>query len=308
MSITVRRPMIGLALGGGGARGLAHIGVIKVLEKENFPIGCIAGTSMGGFIGAGYASGMSAADLEAEALRMASVRQLLKLIDLAPPRRGLLAGKRVRAYLADVIGAELSFDDLRLPLALNAVDINSNQEVTMREGPVLDAVMATSAYPGVFPPVKMGGSMLVDGGVLNNVPVSVAHQLGAEIVIAVDVSKHPGGSNQEGSDERDSYPSAVENFFHAALVLQTSILKASLRDTPPDILIQPAISQDIGIFTGFPRATEIIAAGERAAYDTLPRLREILNNSAIAQRPNSGPEISVPASQTTLIANVSKSV
>jgi NTE family protein len=307
MSITSHHPMIGLALGGGGARGLAHIGVLKVLEREKFPLACLAGTSMGGFIGAGYASGMSAADLEAEALRMASVRQLIKLIDFAPPRRGLLAGKRVRAYLADKFGPDLYFDNLRLPLALNAVDINSNQEVTIREGLVLDAVMATSAYPGVFPPVEMGGGMLVDGGVLNNVPVSVAYQLGAEVVIAVDVSKHPGGSRQEGGDARDGYPSAFDNLFHAALILQTSILKANLRDTPPDILIQPSISQDIGIFTGFTRAEEIIAAGEKAAYDALPRLREILKNTTTAQGTNPGPDISIRARQPILTSTVSKS-
>ena len=144
---------LGLALSGGGARGLAHIGVLKVLERERIPIYCLAGSSMGGIIAAAFASGMAAEALEAEALKMGGLRELIKLVDIRPPRRGLLAGKSVRQYLSQLIPEGLTFDQLQIPTALKAVDLHRGVEVDLHEGLVLDAVLASSAFPEIFLPL-----------------------------------------------------------------------------------------------------------------------------------------------------------
>jgi NTE family protein len=177
-NILVRRRTIGLVLSGGGARGLAHIGVLRVLEKEGIPIDYLAGASMGGVIAAGYAAGMSPDDLEKEALTVTQTRRLLRLIDPALANGGLIRGQRLLAYFEQHVG-QRTFSDLRLPLALVAVDLNSHQEIILRDGPVALALRATTAVPGALMPVEMNGWRLVDGGVLNNLPVDVARSMGA---------------------------------------------------------------------------------------------------------------------------------
>ena len=177
-----RRPTVGLVLSGGGARGLAHIGVLRILEREGIPVDYLAGTSMGGVIAAGYAAGMSSYDLERESLAITQKRHLLRLADPGLPDGGLIRGERVLTFFKQEFG-EKTFSELNLPLAVVAVDLVSCQEVVLREGPVALALRATSSLPGVFKPVEMNGYRLVDGGVLNNLPVDVVSQMGAEVII-----------------------------------------------------------------------------------------------------------------------------
>jgi len=177
---------VGLALSGGGARGLAHIGVLKVLEREGIPIDYLAGTSMGGVIAAGCAAGLSPEFMEQEALRMTSLRRLLALADPSLPRRGLFEGQKVHEYFIGHLG-DRTFDDLRVPLTLVAVDLNTGREVFLSQGQVADAVRATVALPGIFRPVERDGQLLVDGGLLDNLPADAARHIGADVVIAVDV-------------------------------------------------------------------------------------------------------------------------
>jgi len=184
------RHSVGLALSGGGARGLAHIGVLKVLEREAIPRDLLAGTSMGGLVATMSAAGMSALDLEREARRMACVRRMVPLIDPTIRQRGILSGQRVAAYLRQHLG-DRTFDDLDIPLALTAVDILSQREVILTRGRLVDAVRATTAIPGLFAPVQHGNRLLVDGGVLNGLPTDVARTMGADVVIAVDVRTPP---------------------------------------------------------------------------------------------------------------------
>ncbi|HID87294.1 MAG TPA: hypothetical protein EYP55_07930, partial [Anaerolineae bacterium] len=160
-----RRPKVGLALSGGGARGLAHIGVLNVLEREGIPVDLLAGTSMGGVIAAGYAAGLSPEFMEQEALRMGQLRKLVGLFDLTLPKAGLVEGRKIEAYLAQHLG-EMTFDDLRIPLVLVAVDLVTGEEVILKSGSVIEAVRATISLPGVFAPVRMDGRLLVDGGIL----------------------------------------------------------------------------------------------------------------------------------------------
>jgi NTE family protein len=255
-----------VALSGGGARGLAHIGVLKVLERHAIPIDCLSGASMGGVLAAAYAAGHSPERLESLAVRMSRLRRLARLVDLRRPRRGLLSGDNLRAFLAQLLPPELTFADLRLPLALEAVDLRTGEEVALTEGSVLKAVLATSAFPGVLPPVVIDGRVLVDGGVLDNLPVDLVRSLGAERVIAVDVSS--AACPEEDWDPLRSnspMPDFLEMMLNAVGVMVVAQTRARLRSDPPDMLIRPRLPHEIGTFSSFTRATEIIRRGEEAA-------------------------------------------
>ncbi len=274
-------PRVGLALSGGGARGLAHIGVLKVLEQEGIPIHFLAGTSAGGLVGAAYAAGLSPRELEEEALRLSNPRQLIGLLDRSLPRRGLLAGQKVREYLAHRIG-EVTFDQLRIPLAVVAVDLLEGEKVVLNEGSVLEAVRATIALPGLFTPVERDGQLLVDGGLLDNLPADVVRRMGADVVIAVDVSTDDRAVAYfaEGLYHRrfipDSLVEMLEVLWRSVAVMMREANRRSLEEARPDVLIRPPIPAGVTVLTGLTRAPEIIAAGERAAREALPRIKELV--------------------------------
>ena len=189
-----RKPELGLALSGGGARGLAHIGVLKVLEAYDLQPDYLAGTSMGGVIAAAYASGMSLDEMEQIALEYAATRKLLQLADPTIPRNGLFQGNRLQTFFDQHLQGR-TFADLRIPLTLVAVDLNSGQEIHIREGLVADALRATVSIPGLLPPVERDGHRLVDGGLLNNLPVDVVREMGADVVLGVDISMSGNGDS-----------------------------------------------------------------------------------------------------------------
>jgi NTE family protein len=264
---------IGLTLSGGGARGLAHIGVLKVFEAEGILIGAMSGASMGGIVAAAYSAGWSPDELEREARDMASLRELMKLVDIRTPRRGLLAGQHVRDYLARFTPPELSFSELSRPLALKATDLHAGREVDLDHGPVLEAVLATSALPGVFPAVEWEGRKLVDGGVLNNLPVDLVRRLGANITVAVDVA--PKFSDPDGDDlfgAPGHLPSFLQDIYYTVMLMTRAMTRLRLQQETPEVLIQPELPAGVGLFTGFRRAGEIIASGERAALRALPQV------------------------------------
>lgn len=270
------KPRVGLALSGGGARGLAHIGVLKVFEEQGVPIHALAGTSMGGLIAAAYAAGMSTSELEAAALKLANLRELAALVDLRPPRRGLLAGKHVRKYLTNFVDEDLTFDELKVPLAMQAVDLRSGTEHTLQEGNVLDAVMATSAFPGVFPPVELHGCQLVDGGVLNNLPAELPRQLGADVVIAVNVTAALDADDMDAQTDGSIFSRGItKDLMRVALIVSRAMTEVKLKETPPDLLLCPPIPAKAGVFSGFTHAAEIIAAGETCARENLKAIKKI---------------------------------
>ena len=271
-----KSPRVGLALSGGGARGLAHIGVLKVFEEQGVPIHALAGTSMGGLIAAAYAAGMSVSELEAAALKMTNLRELVALVDLRPPRRGLLDGEHVRKYLAKFVDEDLTFAELKLPLAMQAVDLNSGKEHTLREGNLLDAVMATSAFPGVFPPVEIQGYQLVDGGVLDNLPTELPRQLGADVVIAVYVTATVDADQLDEQTGGSIITRGIaKDIMRVALIVSRAMTEMKLKETPPDLLLCPPIPAKAGVFSGFTHAAEIIAAGETCARENLNKLKKI---------------------------------
>jgi len=271
-------PPMGLALSGGGARGLAHIGVLKVLESEGIPIQYVTGTSMGGVIAAAYASGMSPKEIETEALATTHWRSLASLADLSLPRQGLFRGERLLAYFDHQFG-QRTFADLDLPLALVAVDLNNGQEVILRDGLVALAVRATVALPGILAPVEVNGMRLADGGLLNNLPADVAHQMGAEVVIAVDVfARNAGVWTSQIRWAPKGVTGTLQVIGESVDIMRSAINKQKLRQTPSDILICPDVPPGVSALSGYGRAAELIGAGERAAVTALPQIRAQMNS------------------------------
>ncbi len=271
-----KAPRVGLALSGGGARGLAHIGVLKIFEEQGVPIHALAGTSMGGLIAASYAAGMSASELEAAALKMANLRELAALVDLRPPRRGLLDGKHVRKYLTSFVDENITFNELNFPLAMQAVDLKSGTEHTLQDGNVLDAVMATSAFPGIFPPVEIHDCQFVDGGVLNNLPAELPRRLGADVVIAINVTAALDTDELDAQTEGSIFSRGIaKDLMRVALIVSRAMTEVRLKETPPDLLLCPPIPAKAGVFSGFTHAAEIIAAGETCVRENLTTIKKI---------------------------------
>ncbi len=174
---------IGLALGSGAARGLAHIGVLKVLEEAAIPIGCIAGTSIGAFIGALYAAGVPVQHME-RTLCDLDWRSLTRLLAPTLPTSGLLDGSKVAKFMAELLPVQ-TFEELSIPLAVTVTDVESGEALIIHQGSLLEGLHAATAFPGIFTPVPWNGRFLVDGGLCNPVPADVAYRMGARRVIGV---------------------------------------------------------------------------------------------------------------------------
>jgi NTE family protein len=277
------RPRLGLVLGGGGARGLAHIGVMQVLQREQIPVDLIAGTSMGGLVGALYAAGVPIKTVEEEVGRLSRLTEQIKLVDVNISSAGLsVGGRRVYNFMADLLGEDLTFADLRIPLSMVSVDIRTGREVILQGGLVIDAVRATISVPGVFEPVDLGDYRLVDGGVLDNVPVDVARSMGANRTIAVDVlpsfsRNMPGLRPLETGLQLPFAPLALNEVYNVIMIMIAALTDSRLREFPPDLLIRPEIPASITLLSGFGRAEEIIAAGAQAAEDALSEIRALLS-------------------------------
>jgi len=278
-------PRLGLVLGGGGARGLAHIGVMRVFQREQIPVDLIAGTSMGGLVGALYAAGVPITTVQEEVGRLSKLTEQIKLVDVNISSAGLsVGGRRIYNFMADLLGEDLTFADLRLPLSMVSVDIRTGREVTLQGGLVIDAVRATISVPGIFQPVDLGDYRLVDGGVLDNVPVDVARTMGATRTIAVDVlpsfsRNMPGMAPVETGLQLPFAPLSLNEVYNVIMIMIAALTDSRLREYPPDLLIRPEIPASITLMSGFGRATEIIAAGEVAAEEALPAIRALLAES-----------------------------
>ena len=274
---------LALALGGGGVRGLAHIGVLKVLIDSGIRIDYLAGTSIGGIVAIALASGKSIEEMEAEAIRFTHIREMMKLVDLTGHQRGLLHGEKVRKYLASWFGEDLSFEDLKIPTILNAVDLITGKELTISTGPVMPALFGTICVPGVFSPVFLDGNWLVDGGVLNNLPIIPARLFNPDVLIGVDVQLNPVQSaHWKSSSNKPHLPWLVPapefflDFYRSMLIMISAQTQHQLELNPPDLLISPPIDKDITMFTGFSKAAETIAAGEQAALALLPKIQALV--------------------------------
>jgi len=263
--------------------------VLRVLERERIPVACVAGTSMGGLIGALYAAGVAIERVEAEVVRLSRVTEQMRLVDFELSAAGLsVRGRRIYNMLAELLGEELTFADLRLPLAMVSVDVRTGRPVTLQGGLVIDAVRATISIPGIFTPVDLGDYRLVDGGVLDNVPVDVAHALGATHTVAVDVlpsysRNQPGVAPVETGLQLAFAPQQFAEIYQVLMIMIAAVTEAQLRQYPPDLLIRPALSPHVTLLSGFNRADELIAAGEAAAVAALPAIRTLLAGETEAE-------------------------
>jgi len=264
---------VGLALGGGAARGLAHIGVLTVLEKENVPVDCIAGTSIGAIIGSLFASGMKAVKIKERVLELAR-RRLTRFVDLAPPWNGLIRGNKVMDLLTSFYGGDVRFEDLKIPFACIATDIDSGEEVVLDRGSVAEAVRASLSIPGIFTAARSGGRFLVDGGLTNQVPVDLTREMGAEKVIAVnvipDVTTYH--TRRKEAEEPTREPNVVHVLMQSIHIATYSMVRSSLEKA--DAVIEPDVA-DIGA-GDFQRAKECISQGEMAARKALPQIERLL--------------------------------
>jgi NTE family protein len=260
---------VGLALGGGAARGLAHIGVLEVLGKEGIPIDMIAGTSAGAAIGALYAQGKDAGVIKDLALNL-SWRRLASLVDLALPKTGFIQGKKIKDLLESVIGGDIEFSKLRMPYACVAADIMTGEEVVISHGSVLEAIRASISIPAIFTVVKWEGRYLVDGGLVNPIPVSVLKGMGADFVIAVNVM--PDVRSRVRLVEETKEPHIISVIIQSFYIASYALGRSSLEDA--DIVIEP---QMIGIGYGdFRRAKECISQGALAAQGLIPGIKRQL--------------------------------
>jgi NTE family protein len=308
-----RQPRVGLALSSGGARGSAHTGVLKVLEREGIEISAVSGSSIGSLIGASLAVGIPAEAMEREWLATDVGRLFRGFLPSFHPA-GLSSGAQLRQMLSDLLGDE-QIEDLPIPYAAVACDIDSGEPCVLREGSLLDAVRASTAIPGIFHPVRKGTRLLVDGGLINPVPIDVCRTLGADVVIAVDVTPRPvkttsrvheiwtriGQHLHETLSQQTWLPNSLIELLDSAFrerpesarplpgvysilnqsisILLQEVLRQKLILYPPEVLIRPELSLS---FLSYTQAAEGIDAGGAAAERALPEIRRRIEEAQAA--------------------------
>ncbi|WP_298373185.1 patatin-like phospholipase family protein [uncultured Bradyrhizobium sp.] len=312
---TVRRPVIGLALGGGAARGFAHIGIIKTLLAHGIVPNVVVGTSIGSVVGGAYAAGHI--DKLEQWARSLQPRSVLGYLDIRLNGSGLIGGAKLAAEIEAALG-QVMIEDLAVKFASVATEVRTGHEIWLTQGRVVDAMRASYALPGIFAPVLIGDRWLVDGALVNPVPVSAARALGAEIVIAANLSSDvfahsttiynhgPSAAPEvtvavtaeaevepeppkrrfgrffsaERTVKREFFGSASRPGISSVMVdafniMQDRITRARLAGDPPDMLISPRVGQ-IGWFD-FHRADDLIAHGIRAAERAIGAIEEAID-------------------------------
>ncbi len=290
------RPRIGIALGSGSARGWAHIGVLRVLEEAGLAPDLICGTSIGAFVGAAYAS--RKLDALEEWVSSLTRRDVLRFFDLGSTG-GLIKGERLLHFIGERFLAE-DFSQLDRPFACVATDLSSGREIWLKEGALGEAVRASIALPGLLVPHNVAGRFLVDGGLVNPVPVSLCRALEADIVIAVDLGmdtvrlrlRTPAG---EGNGWRHRVgrwlrrndtvaetprPAITDVLTNALAIMQGRIARSRLAGEPADVMIAPRLGQ-MGLLD-YHRGVGAIANGRKAAEHMLPLLNALMETPAYA--------------------------
>jgi NTE family protein len=258
-ALAARPPAIGVALGGGFARGIAHIGVLKVLEEEGIPIRAVTGTSVGALIGACYCSGLSVAEMQ----DVAHNTRFTTFARWTLSRFGFASNDRMVAFLTRTLKCK-TFEDLRIPLGVTATDFNTGEGVVFHSGSIVDPVRASCAYPGMFLPVEIRGRYLIDGMLSHPVPTRPLLEMGAERVLAV----HLKGTWATGGPPRHLFDVIGQSF----AIAQDAM--SSLWREAADLVIEPDVAGFA--YDDFKRADELIHAGEVAMRRALPEVRKWL--------------------------------
>lgn len=250
-----RPPRLGLALGGGAARGFAHIGVIQVLEEAGIRPDLVVGTSAGSLVAALYAHGKTGTELASMALTMDEGT----ITDWAFPSRGMIRGEALARYVREQTGGQL-IEQMKMPLGIVATDLDSGTGVLFRRGDTGTAVRASSSVPAVFQPVKIGDREFVDGGLVSPVPVRFAREMGAEMVIAVDISTPPDGAATDGT---------MKLLLQTFAIMGKSINRFELREA--DVVLRPGL---VGVGSAdFTARVRAIRAGREKATELLPEIK-----------------------------------
>lgn len=276
-----RVPAIGVALGGGFARGMAHIGVLKVLEEEGIPVRVVAGTSVGALIGAIYCSGLSIEELE----KIAHSVRFTTFARWTVSRYGFASNDRMVAFLARTLKVK-TFEELRIPLGITATDFNSGEGIVFHSGSIIDPVRASCAYPGMFLPVNIRGRFLVDGMLSHPVPTVPLHEMGADRVLAVHL---------KGQWSKDGAPRHLFDVIGQSFAIAQDQMSHLWRGAA-DVIVEPDVAGFA--YDDFKRAGELIRSGELAMRQALPEVRKWLETPAItpvATRVKARPAIARPA-------------
>ncbi|AGK03495.1 patatin [Meiothermus ruber DSM 1279] len=263
-----------MALGGGGARGYAHIGVLRVLEREGFRPSVVVGTSMGSIMAAFFAAGHSANRVQ----EILSQMSFWRFLDLNPLSDMLNFSELVR-FLEPHLPRQI--EDFPIPLGITATDLVTGTEVYFRQGDVFQAIRASIAYPGVISPIWVGEQLLADGGILNQIPVDLARFLGAERVIAVDVTplevlrEHPQKKTWwQQIFRRGTDTNPIQNVYRSVEIMQIRLAEVKLAVSRPDLILRPSL-EGIGLFS-FQQLEQAIQDGEAAAEGKLEEIRQLL--------------------------------
>ncbi len=251
---------VGLALSGGAVRGIAHIGVLEILEQEGVPIHCIAGTSAGSIIGALYAAGVPLSEIR----RIALKTKWKNVFRLTVPKMGLISSEGIAAFLEDILPVK-KFSSLRIPFSAVATDLKTGDKVSITSGSIAKAVQASCSLPVIFTPTKVGGKLLVDGGVASQIPVrTVREELGASIVIAVDVNYRSLESNR--------YDNLLKIAAHLSMIIASRNAREEERFA--DIVI-PVNAKGIALYD-LAKAHELLRRGRSAAEEKIPEIKALL--------------------------------
>jgi NTE family protein len=275
-TVEPRLPAIGMALGGGFARGMAHIGVLKVLEAEGIPVRVVAGTSVGALIGAIYCSGVSIAELE----KVACSVRFTTFARWTVSRYGFASNDRMVSFLTRTLKVK-TFEELRIPLGVTATDFNSGEGVVFHSGSIIDPVRASCAYPGMFLPVEIRGRYLVDGMLSYPVPTSPLHEMGADRVIAVHL---------RGQWSKDGVPRHLFDVIGQSFAIAQDQMSHLWRGAA-DVIVEPDVAGFA--YDDFKRAGELVRAGEVAMRQALPEVRKWIETPA---------ETPVPAKTRRVVA------
>jgi NTE family protein len=276
-----RIPAIGVALGGGFARGIAHIGVLKVLEEEGIPVRMIAGTSVGALMGAAYCSGLTIPELE----ELAQKVRFTTFARWTLSRYGFASNDRMVAFLESNLKVK-TFEEMRIPLGVVATDFNTGAGAVFRSGPVIDPVRASCAYPGMFLPVEIRGSWLVDGMLSHPVPTLPLREMGAERVLAVQL---------KGQWSKTTTPRHFFDVIGQSFAIAQDMM-GQLWRSAADVVIEPDVA---GFdYDDFKRAGELIRVGELAMRRALPEVRKWLEVPVEAATRRKAPVLAVQPAPT----------
>ncbi len=273
----LRIPIIGVALGGGFARGMAHIGVLKVLEQEGIPVRVIAGTSVGALIGACYCSGLSVEELE----RVARSVRFTTFARWTVSRYGFASNDRMVQFLNRTLKVK-TFEELRIPLGVTATDFKTGEGVVFHSGSIIDPIRASCAYPGMFLPVEIRGRWLVDGMLSHPVPTSPLHEMGADRVIAVHL---------RGQWSKDGAPRHLFDVIGQSFAIAQDQMSHLWRGAA-DVIVEPDVAGFA--YDDFKRAGELITSGEIATRKVLPEIRKWLETPETSAAAKAHPAVARP--------------